>query len=226
MSEWSRRGHHLSFLPFSLKRPTSVVWFVVGLCCTVETRRDNKVPSGLRCCSMLEYGKEGSFLWVSLPVSARILASRADENPRLLFRVSKTIYSLSLQLFFYVPQARKLVFPLRLRVTECCLFRYRGIQCKNWTAHAHIVLQRNTIFFLFFFFLSLLLRTALATYWQSLVDLNCACVYWNPLLLYKIDKIEMAGTSRDISIVMTSTGNNYNTRLDSSVRIKTRTKVT
>ena len=30
----------------------------------------------------------------------------------------------------------------------------------------------------------------------------------------------MAGTSRDISSVMTSAANNYNTRLDSSVRIK------
>ena len=32
----------------------------------------------------------------------------------------------------------------------------------------------------------------------------------------------MAGTSREISSVMTSAANNYNTRLDSSVRIKTR----
>ena len=32
----------------------------------------------------------------------------------------------------------------------------------------------------------------------------------------------MAGTSRDISSVMTSAENNYNTRSDSSVRIKTR----
>ena len=32
----------------------------------------------------------------------------------------------------------------------------------------------------------------------------------------------MAGISRDISRVMTSAANNYNTRLDSSVRIKTR----
>ena len=32
----------------------------------------------------------------------------------------------------------------------------------------------------------------------------------------------MAGTSREISSVMTSAENNYNTRLDSSVRIKTR----
>ena len=32
----------------------------------------------------------------------------------------------------------------------------------------------------------------------------------------------MVGTSREISSVMTSAANNYNTRLDSSVRIKTR----
>ena len=32
----------------------------------------------------------------------------------------------------------------------------------------------------------------------------------------------MAGTSRDILSVMTSAANNYNTRLDSSERIKTR----
>ena len=32
----------------------------------------------------------------------------------------------------------------------------------------------------------------------------------------------MAGTSRDISSVMTSVANNYNTKLDSNVRIKTR----
>ena len=32
----------------------------------------------------------------------------------------------------------------------------------------------------------------------------------------------MDGTSRDISCVMTNAANNYNTRLDSSVRIKTR----
>ena len=32
----------------------------------------------------------------------------------------------------------------------------------------------------------------------------------------------MAGTSGDISSVMTTAANNYNTRLDSSVRIKTR----
>ena len=32
----------------------------------------------------------------------------------------------------------------------------------------------------------------------------------------------MAGNSRDISRVMTSAANNYNDRLDSSVRIKTR----
>ena len=47
-------------------------------------------------------------------------------------------------------------------------------------------------------------------------------LYYNKLLLHKIDKIKMAGTGREISRVMTSAANNYNTRLDSSVRIKTR----
>ena len=41
-------------------------------------------------------------------------------------------------------------------------------------------------------------------------------------VLHKVDKIKMAGTSRDISSVMTSAANNYNTRLYSTVRIKTR----
>ena len=45
---------------------------------------------------------------------------------------------------------------------------------------------------------------------------------YQKLLLHKIDKIKTAGTSRKISSVMTSSANNYNTRLDSSVRIKTR----
>ena len=87
-----------------------------------------------------------------------------------------TLWHASSKNICYVPQPRKLVFPLQLRVKECCIFRYRGIQCGNWTAHAHIVLLWNAIFFLFFFF-SLLLRTALAPYWQSLIHLNCACVY-------------------------------------------------
>ena len=47
-------------------------------------------------------------------------------------------------------------------------------------------------------------------------------LYYNKLLLHKIDKIKMAGTSRDISSAMTSAENNYNTSLDWSVRIKTR----
>ena len=33
----------------------------------------------------------------------------------------------------------------------------------------------------------LLLRTALAPYWKSLVHSNCACVYYNTLLLHKIE---------------------------------------
>ena len=49
-------------------------------------------------------------------------------------------------------------------------------------------------------------------------------LYYNMLLLHKIDKIKMAGTSRELSSVMEENDN----RLDSSVRIKTRirTKVT
>ena len=47
-------------------------------------------------------------------------------------------------------------------------------------------------------------------------------LYHNTLLLHKIDKIKMAVISREISSVMTSAANNYNTGLDSSVRIKTR----
>ena len=42
------------------------------------------------------------------------------------------------------------------------------------------------------------------------------------LVLHEIDNIKMAGTSLEISSVMTSAANNYNTRLDSSIRIKTR----
>ena len=49
-------------------------------------------------------------------------------------------------------------------------------------------------------------------------------LYYNKHLqnkqLHKIDKIKMAGTSREISSVMTSAANNYNTRLDSAVTEK------
>ena len=48
----------------------------------------------------------------------------------------------------YVPQPRKLVFPLQLRVKQCCIFHYRGIQCRNWTAHAHYSLTAERNLFL------------------------------------------------------------------------------
>ena len=72
--------------------------------------------------------------------------------------------------------------------------------------------------------LLLLLRTALAPYWQSLVHWNCACVYYNTLLLllHTIEKIKMAESIREMS---SEIGDNHNCdlfRLDSSVRIKTR----
>ena len=89
MSEHSRRDHHLSLPPFLRGRPISLVWFVIGSCGKVGTLRDGQLPSGLRCRSMLGYGKESSFLRVSLSVSAGILVAWADEKPQLLFRVSK-----------------------------------------------------------------------------------------------------------------------------------------
>ena len=47
-----------------------------------------------------------------------------------------------------MPQPRKLVFPLQLRVKQCCIFRYRGIQCRNLTAHAHYSLTAERNLFL------------------------------------------------------------------------------
>ena len=90
---------------------------------------------------------------------------------------------------------RKLVFSLQLTVAQCSTLRCKGMKCKNWTAHALIAMKQSLILLL----ILLLLRTALASYWQSLVHLNCACVYYNPLLLHKINKIKMAGTTRGVS---------------------------
>ena len=117
---------------------------------------------------------------------------------------------------FYVPPARKLVFSLQLRVAQCCVLRYRGMKCKNWTAHAPIVIQRSTIFFLFFFFF---VQRKHPTDKASYIRTAHALPYYNTLLLHKIDKMKMAGTSRKIPSVMISAANNYNTRLDSSVRV-------
>ena len=64
------------------------------------------------------------------------------------------------------------------------------------------------------------LSTSTKTYYFCTFELRM--LYYNTLLLHKIDKIKIAGTSRKISSVMTSAANNYNTRLDSSVCIKTR----
>ena len=74
--------------------------------------------------------------------------------------------------------------------------------------------ERNLLLILF------LLRTALAPYWQSLVHLNSACVYYNTLLLHKIEKIKMTGTSREILSEMGDSHGSFDLfRLDSSVRI-------
>ena len=65
---------------------------------------------------------------------------------------------------FYVPLARKLVFSLQLTVAQCSILRYRGMKCKNWTAHAPIAMQQSKIFFLFFLLVQRWHRTGKALY--------------------------------------------------------------
>ena len=102
-------------------------------------------------------------------------------------------------IYYYVPQSRKLVFPLQLRVTECCVFRYRGIQCRNWIAHAHYSLtaERNL-------FLILLLLTS-SSYSVSTDYYTIFCARF----------VQLAQQTTTIS-----------TRLDSNVRMKTRIRAT
>ena len=69
---------------------------------------------------------------------------------------------------------------------------------------------------------------SLSTVLTKPCTLELRILYYKTLLIHKIDKVKMAGTSREISSVMTSAANNYNYRLYSSVGIKTniRTEVT
>ena len=53
----------------------------------------------------------------------------------------------------------KLVFSLQLTVAQCSTLRYKGMKCKNGTAHAPIAMKRSSILLL----ILLLLRTALAS---------------------------------------------------------------
>ena len=46
-------------------------------------------------------------------------------------------------IYYYVPPARKLVLSLQLTVAQCSILRYRGMKCKNWTAHTPIAMQRS-----------------------------------------------------------------------------------
>ena len=53
-------------------------------------------------------------------------------------------------------------------------------------------------------------------------NLNCACVYYNTLLLHKIEKMKMAESIREISSEMGDNHGNFDLfSLDSRVRIKT-----
>ena len=75
--------------------------------------------------------------------SVKLWVSKFRYVSFILQIVPRTIYN------FYVPQPRELVFPLQLGVKQCCIFRYRGIQCRNWTAHAHYSLTAERNLFLF-----------------------------------------------------------------------------
>ena len=56
---------------------------------------------------------------------------RVFRAPKATILLINVAYEVKMSLIahndFYVPPARKLTFPLQLRVTECCVFRYRGI---------------------------------------------------------------------------------------------------
>ena len=101
-----------------------------------------------------------------------------------------------------------------------CITIRRNVMWKLNCARAYCdTAERNLLLIL------LLLCAALAPYWQSLVHLNCTCVYYNTLLLllHKIEKIKMAGSIREMSSEMGDNhGNSDLFRLDSSVRKKTR----
>ena len=95
----------------------------------------------------------------ALVINASRLISDSDLNNKVYFchkSCNGITYILRVKtefkIFFYVPPVRKLVFSLQLRVAQYCVLRYRGMKCKNSTAHAPIAIQRSTIFFLFFFF--------------------------------------------------------------------------
>ena len=74
---------------------------------------------------------------------------------------------------YYVPFAHKRVFMLQLRVAQCCVLRYKGTSCKNWTAHAPITMQRSIIFFLFF--VQRWRHTEKALYISSVRIKTCKC---------------------------------------------------
>ena len=99
-----------------------------------------------------------------------------------------------------------------------CITTQRNVMQKLNSACAYYdTAGRNLLLILF------LLRTPFTPYCQSFVHLNCACVYYNTLLLHKIDTIKMAGSIREMSSEMGDNHGNFDLlRLDSNVRIKTR----
>ena len=63
-------------------------------------------------------------------IAKRTLLNLTFDHTLKILASSETYVNFS-ENMFDVPQARKLVFLLQLRVARCCVLRYRGIECKN-----------------------------------------------------------------------------------------------
>ena len=96
----------------------------------------------------LVFGLSRSLAWVNgiqeIYINFNTIVSNSNNifNYDIIFKIFSHVISI------YVPQPRKLVFSLQLRVKQCCIFRYRGIQCRNWTAHVHYSLTAERNLFL------------------------------------------------------------------------------
>ena len=79
----------------------------------------------------LVFGLSRSLAWVNgiqeIYINFNTIVSNSNNifNYDIIFKIFSHVISI------YVPQPRKLVFSLQLRVKQCCIFRYRGIQCRN-----------------------------------------------------------------------------------------------
>ena len=91
--------------------------------------------------------------WGPILQSLTIVLFRRYQNVRIQlegvhFASRKLYWRITIILCATGAQTR---FSLQLTVAQCSVLRYRGMKCKNWTAHAHIAMQRSAIFLFFFF---------------------------------------------------------------------------